>query len=299
MRVLRLTLTSLMLLAASVFAVSASASANGACLKQCGNGGSTETGISAVAYESTSGGSGSVSVGNPPAWLAACSWTLLNPGDEIPLEFGDEGIFFEGPTEPTWVVTCPTSSILEVGFGDTATGILEIFPDGDVPIRLQDAVIREAVDQVPFVAFYPTAAPEGTVEIPMITRFPTTLWIPDEEWQPISATASIPPLSVTATATPVQTVWSGGDEPAEVTCEQGVPIRTDIDFEDNDFSCSMLFHNSTNVQENTLTLTVTWDITYVCSAVCGSGTIEPSREITSTRVVRVGEILGVITSYGD
>ncbi len=206
-------------------------------------------------------------------------------------------IFFEGPTVPTWVVTCPTSSILAVGFGDTATGILEIFPDGTVPDRLVDALIREAADQVPLVAFYPTAAPDGTVEIPMIARFPTVLWVPEAEWQPVSATASVPPLSVTATATPVATVWSGGDDPESIECDRGVALRRDIEWEDNNFDCSIMFHHTNNVRDNVLTLSVTWEVTYVCSAVCGSGVL-PSQEVISSRAVRVGEIQALVTDFG-
>jgi len=299
MRALRVAIAASLIAALQIVAAPPVSAQGGGCLHDCGAGGDagSDSGSISTAVTFESGGSSPVPAGNPPAWLAACSWTLLNPGDEVPAEFGETGVFAEELTESTWVVTCPTSSIFEVGFGDTATGILEIFPDGDVPDRLVDALIQEASDQVPLVAFYPTAAPEGTEAIPMIARFPTVLWVPDAEWQPVSATASIPPLSVTATAFPVATVWSGGDDPTEVECEQGVPVRRDIAFEDNDFSCSIMFHHTNNVQSNELTLVVTWDVFYECSAVCGSGQLD-SQVITSTRPVRVGEIQALVTDFG-
>ena len=102
---------------------------------------------------------------------------------------------------------------------------------------------------------------------------------------------------MTATATPVKSVWSGGDDPVSVECERGVAGRVDVEWEANDFECSMLFHHSSNVATNELTVTVTWEVTYVCSAVCGSGVL-PAQEVISTRAVRVAEIQALVTAVG-
>lgn len=257
--------------------------------------------ISSHAFETVSsssgGGGGSVAAGRAPAWLQYCTYDRVSAGsapisDPVPVPLEEE----------SWVLRCPPSVLDSLGGGVyPAGGILAIYgvtdPAAGFPPGLVDVVIREAARQVPLKVFYPSSAPEGTEEIPLITRFETMLWIDEAEWQPVSAVASVPGLTVTATATPVEARWTGGDDPTSVTCDQAGPPDTSIPWDDQDFSCSMYFHHSSTVQDYELTVEVTWEVTYVCSAICGTGTLEPQVTVGSKPVL-VGEIQALVTSYG-
>ncbi len=250
------------------------------------------------------GSSSTKTVSNVPAWLAACTWTLLEPGDEMPAEFGNEVNFgFEDDGTPlpideaTWVVSCPTDSIIAIGFGDFATGIVDVYADGEPPSQpLIDAVRQEALDQVPLVAFNPITAPPGTSDAPLVTRFPTLLWVDEAAWVPVTATASIPGLTVTATGTPTEAVWSGGDELPDV-CEAGAPWDPGVEWEDQEFGCSMVFWHSSTVQDYELSVEVRWEKTWECSAFCGAGVADPDFTVGS-RPVTVGEIQALIQCWG-
>ncbi|MCP3876890.1 MAG: hypothetical protein GY701_00625 [Sulfitobacter sp.] len=272
------------------------------CVDDCGVGGGAGAGegaVSSVAWETKPGGGATEPVARPPDWLAQCSWQLEPEGDLVPPELADVGV--EGGAlvwvSDTWLVRCPASSAIALAWPALAGQIVAVFADGDVPEFIADAVIRQAADQIPLVAFYPNSAPQGTVDVPLIARFPATLWVPERDWVPVSAVASIPPLSVTATATPVATEWSGANDPESIECDQGTPIRMDIDFWDNNLSCSMLFHHTNNVADNELRLVVRWEVTYVCSAVCGTGALT-DQFTESVRPVRVAEMQALVTHFG-
>ncbi len=239
----------------------------------------------------------SQTIATAPAWLQTCNWNTLTAGTTIPADF--EALETGPFDEDMWIVTCPRTTLANINLGDLTTGILDIFPLNNPPADIIQAVINEARDQAPLIAFYPESAPAGSTNAPMITQLETWLWIDDADWQPVTSTASIPPLSVTATATPTTATWTGGDDPHTITCGQGVPYdfsRTEEDRPRSD--CTTFFRNSSAVADYSLTLTVTWDITYQCSAFCGAGTL-PSATTTSTRPVRVAELQAIVTSSGS
>jgi hypothetical protein len=64
----------------------------------------------------------------------------------------------------------------------------------------------------------------------VLVRVPVWLWVDESTWGTRSATASVPGMSVTATATPTSVVWSPGDRTADVVCQgPGQPWRPGTD----------------------------------------------------------------------
>lgn len=252
--------------------------------------------VTSVVWETIAGGSGTASVARPPAWLALCTWTQMAAGEPVPNDLVD-GEYVDGFEEDTWLVTCPAETLLETGLGDAQSGILAYFPVGTVPQPLIDALRREAYEQTPVVAFYPGSAPAGSIDAPLITRFPTWLFVDETAWGPVSATASIPPLSITATATPVETTWIGGDRPEMVTCGSGTAFDLSLPFEDQTTDCAMSWIHSSAMAEHELSLDVRWEVRFECSAICGAGPL-PDIVTSSSRTVRVAEVQALVTEWG-
>ncbi len=237
-------------------------------------------------------------VARMPAWLQLCTWNFIGEGEQTESGFADGELGDIVWEEDTWIVICPSETLVQVGYGDAPSGILEIFPDGEIPQRLVNAVINEAYEQTPVLAFYPESSPPGTREAPLIAQLETWLWIDEADWAPVSVTASVPPLSVTTTAIPVRAVWAGGDDPSTVVCGRGVPYDLGRPEESQSSDCTTFFRNSSAVADYELGLEVTWEVSYSCSSVCGSGTLDPI-VTASTRPVRVAELQAVITRSGS
>jgi hypothetical protein len=77
-----------------------------------------------------------------------------------------------------------------------------------------ELVALEAAQQVPLVAPHPRTSPP---DADLLVGLPTWLWIDPAAWQPFTATAAVPGVSVTVTATPTRVVWDMGDD-EQVTC---------------------------------------------------------------------------------
>jgi hypothetical protein len=120
---------------------------------------------------------------------------------------------------------------------------------------------------------------------PQVLFVPTWLWVDSSLWGSRSAVASVPGLSVTATATPVSVTWSMGDG-ATVTCHgAGTPWRigTDPDVESPD--CRHTYTIASRDAPGgrfTVTASITWRVTWA-----GGGAFGTEPALTSTASVAV------------
>jgi hypothetical protein len=105
---------------------------------------------------------------------------------------------------------------------------------------------------------------------------PTWVWLSEQSWQAQSATASVPGLSVTATAKPAKLVLTidtipVGGHPAKVSCQgRGTPWKAGMDPNRASPTCGYQFPDR---GAYTLTAAVTWDISWVGGGT--SGTVDP------------------------
>ena len=161
-------------------------------------------------------------------------------------------------------------------------------------------MIFDAYAQTPVLAFNPLSSPDGDEDITLITQMTTFLWVDEEAWNTeVTATVALPlpvdPFSVTTRALPRRAYWSGGDEPIECDGDDMHPYVFGIGGDDaQPSSCTMVFKQSSAVQEQRIDLEVVWDVSYSCSdGGCGG----PLADITtvSSRTVVVGEIQAVET----
>lgn len=83
------------------------------------------------------------------------------------------------------------------------------------------AVARTAEGELRLPAPVMASSPGATA--PKVVNLPTWAWIDGAAWHVVSATASVPGISATATATPLYVGWSWGDGSSGVCHGPGAP----------------------------------------------------------------------------
>lgn len=151
---------------------------------------------------------------------------------------------------------------------------------------------RQALAEVatPGCAMRTSPAPDVTV-----VQIETWLWL-DCAWQPISATAGVPGLSATVTATPGDVVWDMGDGEQATCGGPGVVWDPTIPAEDQSTYCSHAYRRSSSGRPDgtyTVTATVSWSVSW--SATNGEGGSLPAVSRSSSMPIRVGEVQALST----
>ena len=141
--------------------------------------------------------------------------------------------------------------------------------------------------------------PEVTIRVSpsgdQLVGLPTWLSLDPSSWHPESATASVPGVSVTATATPTQAVWSMGNGDSVVCHGPGTPWRPGTDPAAASPDCGYRYlHSSAGASGGAfkVTVTISWQVTWAGAG--QNGTI-PGLTTTGTVQVRVAESQTVIT----
>ncbi|MEV2276810.1 hypothetical protein AB0I72_14640 [Nocardiopsis sp. NPDC049922] len=134
----------------------------------------------------------------------------------------------------------------------------------------------------------------------VLVNTPLWLWIDDQTWAPVTATAEIPGWSLTITATPRESRWAMGDG-EEVVCEgPGTafdPERHDPESASPD--CGHAYTRASVAREGgtyTLTTGVVWDIAWEFSD--GTAGARDSVTTTSEVEVAVDEAQGLVSDSG-
>lgn len=121
-----------------------------------------------------------------------------------------------------------------------------------------------------------------------LVNLPTWMWL-SNGWRPVSATASVPGVSVTATATPTSVVWSMGDG-STVTCTgAGTPFPPGTAPTASSPDCGHTYRSSSASQAGQafpVTATVHWTVTWVGA---GQGGVFPDLTTTGNAAFRVAE----------
>ncbi|MEU5001542.1 hypothetical protein [Streptomyces sp. NPDC021622] len=128
-----------------------------------------------------------------------------------------------------------------------------------------------------------------------LVKLPTWLWLARGSWEPVSATAAVPGVSVTAVARPAKVVWKLGDG-SSVTCrgpgtpyDEGVRKKGPEDPGRASPDCGHTYRSSSAGQPAgayTVSATIHWTVTWAGAG--DSGTF-PGMTTTSTAQVRVAE----------
>ncbi|SES36093.1 hypothetical protein [Actinokineospora terrae] len=121
-----------------------------------------------------------------------------------------------------------------------------------------------------------------------LVNLPTWMWL-SGGWGPVSATASVPGVSVTAVATPTSVTWATGDG-STVTCTgAGTPYKAGTDPKAPSPDCGHVYRRSSASQPGQaypVTATVHWTVTW---SGAGQGGTFPDMTTTGNATFRVAE----------
>jgi hypothetical protein len=128
-----------------------------------------------------------------------------------------------------------------------------------------------------------------------LVNLSTWLWLDRGGWGPVSATAEVPGVSVTAVATPTSVTWSMGDG-GSVTCTgPGSPFPAGGDPKGTSPDCGYTYHTSSAGRPGDafpVTATVNWTVTW---SGAGQGGTFPNLTTSESVAFRVAESQGIAT----
>ncbi|MBN1174815.1 MAG: hypothetical protein JXA67_21825 [Micromonosporaceae bacterium] len=163
---------------------------------------------------------------------------------------------------------------------------------GAQPAVSPEALARQARSRLRLPAVAIRLNPAGD----QLVNLPTWLALDTASWQAQSATASVPGVSVTATARPVKAVWALG-EGGSVTCTgPGTAWTAGTDPMAASPDCGYTYRRSSAGVAGAafnVTVTITWEVTWAGAG--QSGTVA-GLTTTGTVSVRVAESQAVLTS---
>ncbi|ACU77420.1 putative ATP/GTP-binding protein [Catenulispora acidiphila DSM 44928] len=132
--------------------------------------------------------------------------------------------------------------------------------------------------------------------VPQWVNFPMFLWTDSLDWHPLSATANVPGLQASATATPEKLTWDMGDG-SVVTCTgPGTPFTDSTPATSVSPDCGYVYRRASDAEssgEFTVRVTESWRVTWTGGG--QSGTL-PDLAATSSIAVRVAESQALVTS---
>lgn len=127
-----------------------------------------------------------------------------------------------------------------------------------------------------------------------VVNVPTWLWLASTSWSPVSASASVPGMTVTATAVPQSVTWSMGNGDA-VTCQgPGTPYVPGSDPKSASPDCGYTYARSSFGQPGeqfTVTATVVWTVSWTGGGQAG---VVPGLNTTAQTGLRVTEIQALV-----
>ncbi len=182
------------------------------------------------------------------------------------------------------------------GGGSSTSGwvVLPAAPDGFAAASVTPAELAtRAVDtlelQGPDIGIAPPPGSTGLVGVPV------WLWtdVSPQTWGPASATASIPGLSVTATAKATQVVWDMGDGTTITCANPGTAYSIDYGGVESPTCGHVYTRTSAGQPDNAypITATTTWQVSWTGGG--ASGVLTVTR--TSTSSIRMGELQVLVT----
>lgn len=252
-----------------------SADSSGPISTKPSNPGVTVRSVQEVLATQASGGSG----GRP----VACGF--FEPGEDIygisrveaPIEGEVYTLLCWHADKPDWTWS-PTRFVPEVVYSPALDDLLV------------EVLVSEAYAEVAPPFAVPFTSPDRDGE--QVVGLPTWMWLDPASWQTVSATAEVPGVTATVTATPVRVVWDmGEDAPDGATIASGGdPVPCDgpgqafdpAGPDDQRSDCSYVYQWDSSGESNGTfgaSATVEWDVSYTAST-GDAGELDPISRTT-------------------
>jgi hypothetical protein len=154
-----------------------------------------------------------------------------------------------------------------------------------------EPVVQQAVDRLAIPQ--PAIAANPALAAPQLVHVPVWWWIQPDTWTRRSATATIPTLTITAHATPVQATWHAGDGTTTTCAGPGTPWTPHHPPTQPSPTCGHTYTTTPTRGAYTLRAAITWQITWTGGGI--TGTLPPITTSTTTPIT-VTELRAVITN---
>jgi hypothetical protein len=152
------------------------------------------------------------------------------------------------------------------GAGLTVFQELVVF-DPTAPPPIDGATLaRQARRSLPLV--FPGVETSPPYDRSQLVHLATWLWVANDSWQPRSATASVPGLSATVTATPERVEWSMGDGSTEICAGPGTAYDPEKADDAQSTYCSHTFERASTTEPDGVyraRATMWWRVTWAAS----------------------------------
>lgn len=148
-------------------------------------------------------------------------------------------------------------------------GVSYVFISTVDPAVLAEQAKRALPLTAPDVQTSPSAEDDQLVGVP------TWLWVGDA-WAPLTATASLPGVSVTVTATPESVVWDMGNGDRVVCRGGGTAYDPNRPDGEQSTDCSYTYDRASGHQPGEryrVTATMTWQVSWTVSGAAGGGSL--------------------------
>ncbi|WP_345541384.1 hypothetical protein [Phytohabitans rumicis] len=153
-------------------------------------------------------------------------------------------------------------------------------------------MVQRALSQLTIPS--PVIASNPGLDKPQVVYVPVWWWVQPGLWQTVSATASLPEISITAKAEPARITWYAGDGSSTVCRGPGTPWTGSA----SPMAESDCGHTYTTTSRESLNgkfklrAVVTWEVTWAGGGYSGT---EPAATTADEASIEVTEFLPVIT----
>ncbi|MEU7488073.1 hypothetical protein [Streptomyces sp. NPDC042319] len=158
-----------------------------------------------------------------------------------------------------------------------------------VPIGV---VVEQAVKKLPLPSPVIRTSPDE--DFVQVVHVPTWMWVQHRAWDPVSASAAVDGLKVTATALPRKAVWTMG-EGGKVVCKgPGTPYSDKYAPTASSPDCGYTYRRSSHSRAGrsyTVKVTVTWDVQWHGGGQAGQ---VPGMAMAAERQLVVDEVQAVV-----
>ncbi|MEV5062321.1 hypothetical protein AB0K94_14700 [Streptomyces sp. NPDC053794] len=158
-----------------------------------------------------------------------------------------------------------------------------------VPIEV---VVEEAVGHLKLPKPVIRTSPDE--DFVQVVTVPTWMWVDQASWDPVTASAELDGVKVTATARPRRAVWSMGEGGSRVCKGPGTPYSKKYDPRASSPDCGYTYQKTSLVDPGgtfTLAVQVTWDVEWHGG---GQGGVVPGMVMAAQRAVTVDEVQAVV-----
>ena len=225
------------------------------------------------------GGSGTSSGDSGPT----CYFVPLAPGEAPPSSF------FDVNGDPT-----PTDGSGLWYEEDCGGSVQAVYIKNVDPTKLRDEALAHVSWPSPGLNFNPPGE--------QVVGFSSWLWLDADQWRPVSASVSVPGVSVSVTARPERAVWHMGDG-SDVTCAgPGTPYDESRPASEQHTDCSYTYGRSSAGEPGDayrVSVTIDWHVTWSVTGAAGGGDLGVFSRTTPPVAVRVGEVQAVNTDPGE